>query len=461
MSAAADARGRGWRLRFKEAPTEPRGEGPRACAGIDARVRDWRLPPREAAAAERMESMRKKSNVRMINLALQGGGAHGAFTWGILDFLLEDPRLAIEGLSGTSAGSVNAVVLAHGLERGGRDGAREALARWWTSVAELGTAISPVRRAPWEFLLTGWDPSFTASYHAFRALTQAFSPYQLNPGNVNPLRSLLDSQVDFAALRSCRAVKLFLSATRVRDGNIRVFHTHEVSADVVLASACLPQYFQAVEVGGEAFWDGGFTGNPALFPFFYECGSRDVVIAHVNPIVREGVPVLPDAIADRVNEVTFNSSLIAELRAIAFVQRLVAEGWLKVEKRSRLRYIRMHAIRADRALAEFSEASKYELDLAFLTMLRDRGRETAAAWLDRTWPSIGRRSSIDIRREYLDGAPMVDPPAPARRPRRKGVPKAKRAPKGPVSGPGAKPARRPATPRSSTRSRRSTGRSGS
>lgn len=391
------------------------------------------------------------ADARPINLALQGGGSHGAFTWGVLDRLLEDPRVTIEGLSGTSAGSINAVVLAHGLMQGGRDGAREALARFWEGVALVGRVASPVQRSPWEFLLTGWNTSLSPSYQAFRAITETFSPYQLNPGNLNPLRDLLARSIDFEALRRSRAIKLFLSATRVRDGKIHVFHGHEVSVDAVLASACLPQYFQAVEVDGQAYWDGGFTGNPALFPFFYECASRDVVIVHVNPIVREGVPVLPEGIANRVNEITFNSSLIAELRAIAFVQRLVADGWLKLDKRSKLRYIRMHAIRADRALADLTEASKFELDLAFLTTLRDRGRETAAAWIESSWSSIGKRSTVDIRSEYLHVPPATAPretraedrpPAAARQaPRGRGTAKVR--------------------PRSSTRSRRSTGRSGS
>ena len=392
---------------------------------------------------------------RTVNLALQGGGAHGAFTWGVLDRLLEDPRIAFEGLSGTSAGSVNAVVLAYGMMRGGRDGAREALARLWKGVAAIGAATLPVRRAPWEFLLTGWNIGFSPSYQAFRALTGMYSPYQLNPGNLNPLRSLLESEVDFDELHGCLAVKLFLTATRVRDGKIRVFRTHEVTSDVVLASSCLPQYFQAVEVAGEAYWDGGYTGNPALFPFFYECDSRDVVIVHVNPIVRDEVPVLPDAIANRVNEITFNASLIAELRAIAFVQKLVADGWLKVEKRSQLRYIRVHAIRADRALGDLTEASKFALDWAFLATLRDRGREMAAEWLDETRSALGRRSSVDIRAEYLDGTTLT--PAPVMP-----TPKKRRGPRGAPSGKAkAAPVARKVKPRSSTRTRTSTGRSGS
>jgi NTE family protein len=395
------------------------------------------------------------ARVRTVNLALQGGGAHGAFTWGVLDRLLEDPRIAFEGLSGTSAGSVNAVVLAYGMMRGGRDGAREALARLWKGVAAIGAATLPVRRAPWEFLLTGWNIGFSPSYQAFRALTGMYSPYQLNPGNLNPLRSLLESEVDFDELHGCLAVKLFLTATRVRDGKIRVFRTHEVTSDVVLASSCLPQYFQAVEVAGEAYWDGGYTGNPALFPFFYECDSRDVVIVHVNPIVRDEVPVLPDAIANRVNEITFNASLIAELRAIAFVQKLVADGWLKVEKRSQLRYIRVHAIRADRALGDLTEASKFALDWPFLATLRDRGRDMASAWLDETRSALGRRSSVDIRAEYLDGTTLT--PAPVIP-----TPKKRRGPRGAPSGKAkVAPVARKVRPRSSTRTRTSTARSGS
>ena len=387
---------------------------------------------------------RRPPGARTVNLALQGGGAHGAFTWGVLDRLLEDPRIAFEGLSGTSAGSVNAVVLAYGMMRGGRDGARQALANLWEGVAAIGTLASPVQRAPWEFLLTGWNVGLSPSYQAFRALTGAFSPYQLNPGNVNPLRALLESQVDFDALHACRQVKLFLSATQVRTGKIRVFRTHEVTSDVVLASACLPQFFQAVEVDGEPYWDGGYTGNPALFPFFYECESRDVVIVHVNPIVRETVPVLPDEIANRVNEITFNSALLSELRAIAFVQKLVADGWLTASRRSELRYIRVHAIRADRALADLSESSKFSLDRAFLDLLRDRGRDVAAAWLDGNAAALGRRSSVDIRSDYLDSTSSGPSRGAVRR-------KKDGASRGPVSVPGAVRTRGAVTPGKSPR----------
>ena len=337
------------------------------------------------------------STPRRVNLALQGGGAHGAFAWGVLDWVLESGCIDIEGLSGTSAGSMNAVVYAYGKYRGGADGARSLLHEFWQAVSRSGDRHNPMRQWPWLAALVGSTPAF----EWFKAVTHAFSPYQLNPANLNPLRDILNGLVDFEALHACRDTKLFLTATNVRTGKPRVFHNAEITADAVMASACLPQLFQAVEIDGVPYWDGGYMGNPSLYPLFYHADARDVVILHINPIERDGTPRSAAEIFNRVNEISFNASLIKELRAIAFVQKLRDEGALKDEFARRYKNVLIHSIRADRALADLSVETKFESDWGFLTMLRDRGRETARRWFEENRRHLGVRSSVDLRSEFL------------------------------------------------------------
>lgn len=338
--------------------------------------------------------------VKRVNLALQGGGAHGAFAWGVIDKFLEDGRIEIEGLSGTSAGSMNAVVYAYGALKG-RDNARQALHDYWKAISEAGQKYSFVKRTPWEQMFGGWNMEKSAASEGFKLLTNTFSPYQLNPLNFNPLREVLEAHVDFKALDSSRSTKLFLSATNVRTGKVKVFHTHEITADVVLASACLPFLFQAVEIEGEHYWDGGYMGNPVLYPLFYHTDSRDVVILHINPIERPGPPTLSGEIANRVNEITFNSSLIKELRSVYFVQQLLDQGKIKEEFRDEFKYVLIHSIRADSALSDLSVSSKFTSDWEFLSMLHDRGYACASEWIERHFDDLGVRSTVDLKREFL------------------------------------------------------------
>lgn len=339
-------------------------------------------------------------NIRMVNVALQGGGAHGAFAWGVLDKFIEDGRIEIEGVSGTSAGSMNAVVYAYGKLKG-NDGAREALHNFWKAISDAGQKYSPVKRMPWDQFMSGWSMENSLASEAFKLITGTFSPYQLNPLNFNPLRDVLEAQVDFEELERESKTKLFLSTTNVRTGKVRVFHTHEVTADVVLASACLPNLFKAVEIDGEHYWDGGYMGNPVLYPLFYHTVTRDVIILHINPIERPGPPTGSNEIANRINEITFNSSLIKEMRSVHFVQKLLDDGWIKDEFRDRLKYVLIHSVRADNALNDLSVASKFSSDWDFLTMLRDRGRACASEWLSRNYSDIGERSTVDLRKEFL------------------------------------------------------------
>lgn len=340
---------------------------------------------------------------KKINLALQGGGSHGAVTWGVLDRLLEDERLEIEAISGASAGAVNAAALAFGLHLGGPPAARQKLNELWGAISDVGAFYSPVQRTPFEVASGDFNLDDSYAYYAFDVFTRLFSPYQFNPFNINPLRDLLAKCIDFESLKACKATRLFLSATNVKSGKVRVFETREVSLDVVLASTCLPFLFKAVEIGGEHYWDGGYMGNPVLFPFFYEAQSNDVVIVHVNPLDREKLPVTTSEILNRVNEISFNSSLLRELRAIAFVHRLLDEGWLKKAFRGRLRDIRVHSIRSDRSLADLSVSSKFSVDRRFLHALKDRGRTIADEWLAENFGSIGKRSSVDIRAMFDGG----------------------------------------------------------
>ncbi len=358
---------------------------------------------RKSATATATDTMTAGASP-VINLALQGGGSHGAFTWGVLDALLEDGRLQIEAVSATSAGSLNAVALADGLRKAGCDGARQALSELWRAVADAGR-LNPLQ-PPWldafmhgmhgirQSAQAAWSPT-----HAWAAaMLQMFSPYQLNPLNLNPLRQIVQNQIDFEALRRGSPIKLFLSATNVETGKIRVFSGAEISVDAVLASACLPTLFQAVEIGGEYFWDGGYMGNPAIFPLIYESVAADVLIVHVNPILRQGVPRSSAAIANRVNEISFNSSLMREMRAIAFVTGLIDRGKLQPEDARRMR---IHSIRCDELMAAQAVESKIDTAWPYLTELRDAGRQQALAWLEQHGAKVGVESSVDIRQEFL------------------------------------------------------------
>ncbi len=336
-----------------------------------------------------------------MNLALQGGGAHGAFAWGVLDKLIEDGRIDIEGLSATSAGSMNAVVYAYGKMTGGPDGAREALHNFWQAISRAGEIYSPIKLSPWEMWQGNGNVDHSLSFWLFESMTRLFSPYQFNPFDINPLRDVLENQVDFEQLHQCYCTTMFISATNVRTGKVRVFRNQEVTLDVVMASACLPNLFKAVEIDGDHYWDGGYMGNPALYPFFYHTKTNDVIILHINPLHHEEVPTDPVGIQDRVNEITFNGSLLKELRAVAFVNKLLDEGWLKEEYRSHFKHVLVHSIKADDALRDMSVSSKFNCDWNFLLSMRDKGRATAEAWLDRHYADIGKRSSVDVQSEYL------------------------------------------------------------
>jgi NTE family protein len=340
------------------------------------------------------------STKKPINLALQGGGAHGAFTWGVLDRLLEDERIEIDGVSGTSAGAMNAAILAQGYTEGGGAGARRALDAFWQRISEFA-AFSPIRTNPIDKWFGNWNLDKSPGAVWWDMVGRMFSPYDLNPFNFDPLRDVLDQSLDFKTLQACKPVKLFISATNVRTGKIRVFEKHEVTLEALLASACLPQVFQAIEIDGEPYWDGGYMGNPAIFPLIYECASRDVVIVQINPLVRDGTPHSAAEIADRMNEITFNSALRGEMRAIAFAQKLIESDHAHGPGIDRLKKMHVHLIGDEEHMRTLGSASKFNADLEFLLALKQLGRARADQWLETTFAALGRRSSIDIREMFL------------------------------------------------------------
>lgn len=342
----------------------------------------------------------KSTAKKTINLALQGGGTHGAYAWGALDMLLEDGRVDVEGISATSAGSVNACAYAYGMHSGGPEKAREILHDVWHSVSKQGEFFSPVRRTFLDQVLFP-DSDNSLSYMAFDAVSRSLSPEQFNPMDINPLRDILAETIDFEALQNCGAVKLFISATHVATGKAKIFKTDKITLDVVMASAALPDVFKAVRIDGEDYWDGGYVGNPSLYPLFYNTDARDIMIVHINPLNRKKTPETSAEIANRINEISFNSSLIEEIRAVAFVKKLLDRGMLKKEFEDEFKNILLHSIRADGSLCDLSIASKFDSSWDFLTMLRDRGRDSMRDWLAENFDKIGKKTTIDLYEDYL------------------------------------------------------------
>jgi NTE family protein len=336
---------------------------------------------------------------KKINLALQGGGAHGAFTWGVLDSLLADPRIEIEGISGASAGAINAVMLADGLVRGGPQEARKRLADLWRAVSNNGD-LSELERTVADRLLAFMPYEGSPAQAWFDALSRFWSPYDFNPLNINPLKDLIERFVDFDALRSSGGLKLFISATNVFTGRLRIFPREKITAQVVMASSCLPMVFRAVEIDGIPYWDGGYMGNPAIFPFFRTTDTDDVVIVSINPLERNMTPRTQGEIMNRINEITFNSSLIAEYRAIDFVTRLIDQGRLpRGQGAGEYRRVNVHRIALDSAFKELTADSKLDSDFAFFELLRNGGQRAGGDFLSKHFDDLGVRSTVDLAAE--------------------------------------------------------------
>lgn len=326
----------------------------------------------------------------LVDLALQGGGAHGAFTWGVCDRLLEEPWLELEGISGTSAGAMNAAVLASGFAQGGREGARAALAAFWRRVSEAAT-FSPFQRGPVDRMLGRWTLDNSPAFLVMDLLARMISPYDVPSFGPNPLAEVLRESVDFEAVAG-GPVKVFVTATNVRTGRARVFRKHDLSAEALLASACLPQLFQAVEIDGEAYWDGGFAGNPTLFPLVTELTSDDTILVPINPIERPGTPRSARDILDRVNEISFNSVALKELKMLALLRRVADPGGAEGAAWARMR---MHVVRNE-VMVELGYSSKLNAEWAFLQHLHAEGRKAADAFLAQHGDAIGKRSTLDF-----------------------------------------------------------------
>jgi NTE family protein len=326
----------------------------------------------------------------LIDLALQGGGSHGAFTWGVLDRLLEEPWLRIEAISGTSAGAMNAAVLAHGWSKDGAAGARAALDSYWRLVAR-GAAFSPLQRSPLDRLLGRWSLDSSPAYFAFDLMTRVLSPYHLNPLGLNPLRTILAESIDFDRLARS-SIKLFITATSVRTGRGRIFRNAEISADVLLASACLPTMFQAIEIDGEHYWDGGFAGNPTITPLVRESDAQDTILVQINPRERTDIPRTAKDVLNRLNEISFNSPLMKELRMIALLRQVANPGH---GEGSRWAGMRTHRIWTDR-LAEFGASSKLNAEWEFVAMLKEEGRRSADQFLTAHADDLGKQSTTDL-----------------------------------------------------------------
>jgi NTE family protein len=336
---------------------------------------------------------------KRINLALQGGGAHGSFTWGVLEQLLSDERLVIEGISGTSAGAVNAVMLADGMARGGRAEARKRLADFWRAVSNNGS-LPPMQRAVVERLLSFIPLEGTPMQAWLDMMSKYFSPYDFNPLNINPLKDLFERFVDFDAVRGFTDLQLFISATNVQTGRVRIFSREKITAEALMASACLPLLFRAVEIDGVPYWDGGYLANPVIFPFFGTTDTEDVVVVQINPLVRQATPTSASEIMNRINEITFNSSLLAEYRAIEFVARLIDQGRLPHGTATgEYRRINVHRIAFDPFGSQFDAASKISTDYDFFEALHISGKRAARRFLDDHFDDIGVKSTVDLRAE--------------------------------------------------------------
>ncbi len=344
------------------------------------------------AAASRGRTKRKK-----INLALQGGGAHGAFAWGVIDRLLEDGGIEIEAVVGTSAGAMNAAVLAYGLAQGGPELAREKLREFWGKISKAAE-MSPLRPTVFDKMFRPGSLDLSPGWLFYDALSRMMSPYQLNPLNLNPLRDVLASVIDCEAMRQQDKVKLFICASNVLSGKIKVFDQDNMSIDAVMASACLPFMFHAVEVDGEFYWDGGYMGNPPIYPLIYRCSSRDVLIVQLNPIKIDSVPKTAQSILDRINTLSFNSSLMREMRAINFVTKLIDGGF---DDNGRLKKMLIHTVDAETELSKLGVSSKLNADWDFLMSLHELGRMKASEFLDTHYDAIGERTSTVLEDKFL------------------------------------------------------------
>jgi len=339
-----------------------------------------------------------KTAKKAINLALQGGGAHGAFTWGVLDRLLEEEDIEIHGISGTSAGAMNAALLMDGYMEGGAAKAKQQLADFWFEVSQLGALFNQMPMQHLRGMLpSGFGMDWLTGFNPIDMLSRTFSPYELNPFNINPLRTILERVLKIENLHGCN-MRLFVAATNVETGQPRIFKGEEITVDVLLASACIPFVFQAVEIEGAPYWDGGYAGNPAIWPLIYKTDCTDVLLVQINPLMRKGTPKSAIDIINRLNEISFNSSLIAEMRAVNFVKKLIHEGTLD---HHHYHDVHMHMVSPPDHVHDMNASTKMDADWGFFQMLHEIGREQMDQWLRKHKSALGLRSTLDIEKNFL------------------------------------------------------------
>lgn len=339
-----------------------------------------------------------KSEKKHVGIALQGGGAHGAFTWGVLDRLLEHEGVVADAMCGTSAGALNAVTCAYGLHLGGPQKAKELLEQMWRKVALTGSYL--FKPGIFDKAYGNGDIYNSPGYMMFNAITQVLSPYNFNPLNYNPLRDILNDLIDFNELKLYNKKKLFICATNVKTNRARIFSNSEITVDAVLASACLPLLFQAVEIDGQYYWDGGYMGNPPIFPIIENTTLNDIVLVKINSINIHSVPTTARDIADRVNEISFNSSLINEMKLIHYRNELIRNGVLKVDNKEN-REIFVHTISGYEALSQLKYSSKMNTSWEFLLELKEKGRNIAEKWLEHDYPEVGLKSTFDVEEHFF------------------------------------------------------------
>ena len=338
------------------------------------------------------------SETKKVAIALQGGGAHGAFTWGVLDRLLEVDHIVAEAMCGTSAGAVNAVTCAYGLHVGGPKVAKQLMEQLWRKIAQSGSLFKP---SGFDKFFSGGDIYNSAGYMMFNNMTQYLSPYNFNPFNYNPLRDILTDLIDFKELQMYNKKKLYICATNVKTNRAKIFSNKEITVDAVLASACLPFLFQAVQIEGEYYWDGGYMGNPPIFPLITNTTINDIVLIKINSVNISSVPTSARDIADRVNEISFNSSLINEMKLIHYRNELIRNGILKTDDKTN-REIFVHTISGYDALSQLSYSSKLNTSWEFLLELKERGRQTASKWLESDYKQVGIKSTFDVEEHFFD-----------------------------------------------------------
>lgn len=335
---------------------------------------------------------------KRVCLALQGGGAHGAFTWGVLDRLLEEDAIVAEAMCGTSAGAINAVTCAYGLHTGGPKKAKELLEKLWHKISLSGSFM--FKPGLFDQLYGGGDIYNSPGFMIFNTISQFFSPYNFNPYNYNPLKDILNDLIDFEELKLYNKKKLFICATNVKTNQAKIFTNNEITVDAVLASTCLPLLFQAVEINGEYYWDGGYMGNPPISPLITNTNIRDIVLIKINSININSVPTTARDIADRVNEISFNSSLINEMKLIHYRNELIRNGILKTDNKTN-REIYVHTISGYEALSQLSQSSKMNVSWDFLVGLKEKGRQIAEKWIRTDYNQVGLKSTFDVEEHFF------------------------------------------------------------